>query len=167
MTARSWCAAIALLVLCGGSARAQTEMHGSADAFAAPGVALAWAVARGATESDTNVVLRIVSGPAVYPSLAVVGIDPFSKQEKVWRTLAASPGTLEIRVPRAQFADFPRTEVRLYGGAAQAAAAAPALVVFYLGVPDTTPEFTDGAKLDAYLTERIARTRATAQGKAP
>jgi hypothetical protein len=31
--------------------------------------------------------------------------------------------------------------------------------VFYLGVPDTTPEFADAAKLDAYLRERIAQVR--------
>jgi hypothetical protein len=32
--------------------------------------------------------------------------------------------------------------------------------VFYLGVPDTTPEFANGASLDAYLADRIARLSA-------
>ena len=161
MTARMWCTAWALMAILAGHAQAQTQVHGSADVFAAPGVGLAWAIARGATESDTHVVLRIVSAPTIYPSLAVVGVDPFSKQEKVWRAAAASAGTLELRIPRAQFADFPRTEVRLYGGATPTVAAVPALVVFYLGVPDTTPEFTDGAKLATYVADRIARIRAT------
>ncbi len=163
MSARVGCVALALMAIVGGNAQAQTEMHGSTDAFAAPGVGLAWAIARGATENDTNVVLRIVSGTTVFPSIAVVGVDPFSKQEKVWRAASPSPGALEIRIPRPQFGDFPRTEVRLYS----ALAPSPALVVFYLGVPDTTPEFTDSATLDAYLADRIARMRATAGVPSP
>ena len=34
------------------------------------------------------------------------------------------------------------------------------MVVYYLGVPDTTPEFADDAKLDAYLDKTLARARA-------
>ena len=37
------------------------EVHGSADAFAAPGVTLAWGVLRGATEADTRIVIRIAT----------------------------------------------------------------------------------------------------------
>ena len=163
MNMRAFCAALALVASAGGTVQAQTAVHGSADAFAANGVVLAWAVARGATESETRVVLRIDTQPAVFPSLGVVGIDPFTQQQKVWRTVAPSTGTVEVRIPRAQFGDFPRTEVRLHGGAT----AAHVLTVFYLGVPDTTPEFADSAKLDAYLADRMARTRLTDPGKSP
>ena len=41
------------------------------------------------------------------------------------------------------------------------------LVVFYLGVPDTTPEFATEAALDGYLADRIARLRASPGSKAP
>lgn len=163
MNARGWCMAVALLAAAGGGAQAQTALHGSADVFAAPGVILAWAVERGATESETRVVLRIDTRTAVFPVVGVVGIDPFTRQEKIWSAIAPSAGTLEVRIPRAQFGDFPRTEVRLYADAA----ATPALSVFYLGVPDTTPEFAESARLDAYLALRISRARATDPGKSP
>jgi hypothetical protein len=52
----------------------------------------------------------------------------------------------------------------LFDSAAHAQANAPQLVVYYLGVPDTTPEFADAAKLDASLSERIARARAPGGG---
>ena len=55
------------------------------------------------------------------------------------------------------------------GGMQPAAAAqsgSPALVIFYHGVPDTTPEFTDASGLDAHLAARIGQVRATG-GKAP
>lgn len=167
MTVRAWCVVLASAAMINSGALAQTAVHGSADAFAAAGVALAWAVARGTTESEASVVLRIVTEPTVFQGLAVVGIDPFSKQEKIWRAAAVSPGSLDVRVLRAQFADFPRTEIRLFASTAQLGSGTPAVIVFYLGVPDTTPEFSDHAKLDAYLMDRFARMRTASGGRAP
>ncbi len=142
-----------------GAADAPREVHGMSDAIATPDVALAWGILRGASEATTTVVVRIVTDPAKYGWLGVVGIDPFSKQEQPLRPVAANPGTTDVRSPRSRFADFPRTEFRLFDSEAAARSAAPALVVFYLGAPDTTPEFATEDKLQAYLTDRIARLR--------
>ena len=159
---------LATLWLCAGAALAQAprEEHGSHDAFAAPGIALAWGVLRGADEATTAIVVRVVADPNTYPWLAVTAIDPFSKQEQAVQRPVQAAGPFDLRIPRAQFADYPRTEVRLFDSAAHARANAPQLVVYYVGVPDTTPEFADAAKLDASLSERIARVRA-ASGGAP
>ena len=62
-----------------------------------------------------------------------------------------------MRIPRAQFADTPRTEWAYYMSEGDAREGKPALVVYYLGIPDTTPEFADAAKLDAYLGARTKR----------
>jgi hypothetical protein len=96
----------------------------------------------------------------------VVGIDPFSKQEQSLRPARASTDAIDLRGPRARFADFPRTEIRLYDSEAAVRSGAPALTVFFLGVPDTTPEFTSEEKLEAYLVDRIARLQA-AKSKSP
>lgn len=147
-------------------ADAPKEVHGSGDAYAAPGVVLVWGVVRGADEASTRVVLRIVADPKTYPAVAAVARNPFSNAERALLPNTATAGPVEVRVPRSQYADFPRTEVRLYDSAASAQADTPSLVVFYLGVPDTTPEFTAEAALQAYFTDRIARMRA-ASGKTP
>jgi hypothetical protein len=161
-------ARLLLAVLCcwaaAGLAQAPREAHGSHDAYSAPGVALAWGVLRGADEATTAIVIRIVVDPIAYPWLAVVAIDPFSKQEQAMQRPVQAAGPFDLRIPRAQFADYPRTELRLFDSAAHAQANAPQLVVYYLGVPDTTPEFADAAKLDASLSERIARARTAAGG---
>lgn len=138
-----------------------------ADAFAAPGVALAWGVVRGASEAATVVVIRIVTDPVAYPWIAVAGNDPFTQGQRPLLPATQSAGGIDLRSPRAHFADFPRTEFRFYDSAAAARHDAPGLVVFYLGVPDTTPEFTSEDKLEAYLTDRIARLRGGAGMKAP
>ena len=141
------------------------EMHGSADAFATPGMALAWSVLRGATDDATMVVIRIVTDSTVFTDIAVAGSDPFtSRQVSMLALTPSSSGVVELRTPRTHFADYPRTELRFFGPALPPAARTATLLVYYLGVPDTTPEFNDEAKLDAYLRERIARLKA---GKRP
>jgi hypothetical protein len=149
------------------AAAAPREAHGMADTYAIPGVALAWAVLRGTTEATTFVTLRIAADPAAYPFVAVVGIDPFTQQRKPVLPAIAVTGNVDVRVARTHFADFPRTELKLYDSAAAAQADAPALVVYYVGVPDTTPELATAPAQDAYLAERIARERTKAGIKGP
>ena len=62
-------------------------------------------------------------------------------------------------MPRSSFADLPRTEFRFFPSAADAQVDAPRLVVYFLGIPDTTPEFAEPAALDKYLAGRIERAR--------
>ena len=133
------------------------EVHGSADAYAGDGLALVWGVLRGPDEASTVVALRIVAAPERYPLLAVVGRNPFSQQTKALLPPTSTKGGVDLRVARSHFPDFPRTELRFYGSAAAAQADSPQLVVYFLGVPDTTPEFTSEARLSAYVSDRIAR----------
>lgn len=143
------------------------EMHGMSDVFAAPGIALAWGILRGANEAATIVVLRVLADPAVFPAVAAIGTDPFT--QRTISVLAATPnsGKIDVQVPRAQFADYPRTDLKFYESSAAARSDAPKAVVYFLGVPDTTPEFASDAALDAYLVDRLARTRAGPQYKTP
>lgn len=137
---------------------APQEVHGHSDAFAANGVAIAWGVRRGATDETTAIVLRVVADPARYTRLAVDGVDPFTRQRQVVVAERTVAGAFDVRMPRPHFADFPRTELRFYAVGEKPGAPAstnPGLVVFYLGVPDTTPEFANDPGLDAYLTDRI------------
>ena len=149
-----------------GAAEAPREVHGMADGFAEAGVAIAWGVVRGASETAT-VAIRVVTDTALYPWVAVEGSDPFTQRQHPLLRPMSSAGLIDVRSPRAHFADFPRTELRFYDSAADAQSGMPKLVVFYLGVPDTTPEFATEDKLDAYLTDRIARLRGDGGSKTP
>ena len=134
-------------------------VHGSADLYAGAGVTLAWGILRGATEASTLVAVRIVVAPDAYAAVSIVGIDPFTPREQVLLPPRSTGAHIDARIPRAQFADFPRTEFRLFGSAVKAPADAPKLVVYYLGIPDTTPEFASEAALESYLTSRINQAR--------
>ena len=67
------------------------------------------------------------------------------------------PGkTAEARLPRSHFADYPRTEILVFETQdALRSGRAPVLTVYYLGIPDTTPEFLDRDRMEAYIAERI------------
>jgi len=148
----------AILLALAASAGHAAEEHGKADVFVARGVALAWAVARGPTEHATFLVIRVAADPAIFRALSVTGRDPFSQAEHVWLPPTSAPGPLDVRIPRARFGDFPRTELRFYAAMPGSPAAKPELQVFYLGAPDTAPEFDDAARLERYLQERIANS---------
>ncbi len=136
------------LLLAAAHAGAQApERHGASDAFAGEGVSIAWAVMRGADEQRTQVRLRVLADPARYARFAVYGVDPFSKDQAQLVAPRAAPAT--VAIPRTRFADLPRTEVRFLSADGKLA-----LVVYYLSVPDTTPEFDSEAKLERYLETR-------------
>ena len=161
------------LLLCVGAtaftaaaARAR-DVHGIADAIALPEVALAWAIARSTGGGDATVVIRIAvdGGTARYAD--ATGPDPFTQERKVVLAATRIDRSHDLTVPRAHFADFPRTELRFFETEAAMRSNSPNLIVFYLGVPDTTPEFAGAAALDAYLSERIARARRESGSKTP
>jgi hypothetical protein len=154
--------ALVLTTLVGAAERSR-EVHGSADAFAMPGVALAWIVLRAPKDDDTAVVIRIDVDAQAYSQIEVVAMDPFTQREERLQTPIAVGGPFDLRVPRFRFADFPRTEIRLWRNGRDAP---PDLIVYYLGVPDTTPEVAQASDLDRSLTSRIDRARSDSARKA-
>jgi hypothetical protein len=145
----------AALVLLPAAALAQDIVHGADSLFVSPTVKLAWVVRRGATEADTFVVVRIVAAQAAYRQIRVDGVDPFTKQHKAFVPTRPLDRETDVAIPRAQFAEHPSTEFRFFASAEDAAADKAKLTVFYLGVPDTTPEFAGQRDAEAYLARML------------
>ena len=125
------------------------EVHGASDAFVGNGVAVVWGVQRGATEDATIVMLRVAADARRFSHLEVAGIDPFTGAATIRFARTRLGPALDVRLLRAGFAEHPRTELRFSG--------TDSLVVYYLGIPDTVPEFTTTAALEAHLAMRLAR----------
>jgi hypothetical protein len=145
----------------------ELHVHGMSDTFAVPGVTLAWGVLRGLDDATTVVVIRIVANPGKFAAVAVTGVDPFTQRYVPLLPWTPISGRIELRVPRAHFAEFPRTNLQFDAAMPASRSDTPALVVYFLGVPDTTPEFAAEAALDAYLTDRLARARSAPATKPP
>jgi hypothetical protein len=143
-------------ILLGSPLAAQdTRVHGENSTFTSPSVKLSWAVKRGASEADTLVVIRIVAD-ASHRFIRLDGVDPFTKDHKVFAARPLDRET-DLSIPRASFADHPSTEFHFFASAEDAAANRPKLTVFYLGVPDTTPEFALPGDAEAYLARMLGR----------
>jgi hypothetical protein len=136
------------------AAGAQEIVHGADSVFVAPTVTIGWAVLRDANEEGTTVVVRVANSADAYAAVGLDGIDPFTKARKVLVPVRSLGRKADLVVPRAGFAEFPSCEVHLYRGESPSTGQVPTLTVFYLGVPDTTPEFTTRRAMDAYL-ERV------------
>ena len=128
--------------------------HGADSVFAGPDVGIVWGVLKGETEDKTLVVIRVNNPARRYAWIKVEGVDPFTQRRL--DVVAGMPiaGHADIRSPRTTFADWPRREIHLYATEADWRTGRPALTVYYLGVPDTTPEFTTEAALEQYLGSR-------------
>ncbi len=143
------------------------EVHGGNSVFSDPGVAIAWGILKGPVEDESRVILRIVPVGGTYAYVSIDGVDPFTQKRQVILDGRALGGGLDVPSLRGSFADFPRREVHLFRTAADWQERRPAVTVYYLGVPDTTPEFTSESALLTYLTETLAKVQGIGQGRKP
>lgn len=143
------------LLVCSPRAWSHEVVHGAHSLFVAPTVKIAWTIRKGAREEDTLVVLRIVNRTGSYQQVRLDGVDPFSKARRVLVALRPLADKIDLTLPRSSFADFPSCEIHLF--AKDAAVAAPSLTVYYLGVPDTTPEFKTAQDAEAYLAKTLGQ----------
>ena len=88
---------------------------------------------------------------ASYRLVRVDGVDPFTKDHKVFVAARPLERETDIAISRAQFADHPSTEFHFFRNARCRCEPSGGLAVFYLGVPDTTPEFAGQSEAEAYL----------------
>lgn len=145
---RAWLTALASLGLTTVSLAAES-LHGADALFRGGGLTIAWAVARERDEDKTAVVLAIADPDRRYDGVEVIGIDPFADKTETLTPRAPLDRASEIRLPRNRFAELPRTELRFY------ARGALATTIYYLGVPDTTPEFPDLDRARRYLAQTV------------
>ena len=160
MSGRGAAALVALgwLALAPPAAAQPLVVHGADSVFAAPDAVIVWAVLRAAVEAETEVVMRIAAAPR-FLSLSADGVDPFSGVRRQVSARRPLGGVVEVRRRRAHFADLPRLELHFHGQESGGGGASAALTVYFLGVPDTTPEFASESALRAYLDETVTRIR--------
>jgi len=152
-------AAALRLLLGSASAPAQgVERHGADSTFTEKGLVVMWAVLRGPDEEGPQVHLQIVKEPASpYRGFAVLALDPFSGEVREERPAAPLQERNRIVKPRSSFQYFSSQRLRCYEAARPAAGQAPELTVYYLGVPDTSPEFNTLQELEDYFRDTLRR----------
>lgn len=135
------------------------EVHGADSIFTSPTVSIAWAVLKDPLEERSLVLTRIVNSAGRYAYASVEGVDPFTGRRALVVEGVPLKSQADLRSQRESFAEYPRREFHLYLTADDWRARKAALTVYYLGVPDTTPEFTSEAQALAYLAGALTRPR--------
>ena len=130
----------------------EEALHGADGIFVVPDVAIVWAVLKQPTGDKAMVWLRVVNSTRKFTHVSIDGVDPFSKKRE--RVEAGTKLEAEARLAsdRDTFSDLPSREVHLYQTEADLRGNKPTLTVYYLGVPDTTPEFSTRAAMDGYFS---------------
>jgi hypothetical protein len=151
-----WTAVGLLMVLLVAGRAEAAEVHGENSSFAGHGVVMAWGILKAPAEDHSRVVVRIHATDPNLTHVRVDGVDPFTQQRQEMLALQPMGRTLDVASERGTFANFPRREFHFFS-AGNRAAGRPSLTIYYLGTPDTTPEFLEEAALRRYLDQTVAR----------
>jgi hypothetical protein len=134
-------------------------VHGADSTFVGHGVAIVWAVLRGGDEASTLVVVDVAPLDPTIRALAVDAVNPSTRSRLPIVPPSELTGGASLRIPRGRFMVLPRTEFRFASAPAALAPGLSALTVYFTGVPEATPEFTDEAALSVYLAGAVTRAR--------
>jgi hypothetical protein len=141
-------------------ASCQTEYHGADSVFEKEGIVILWAILKGQDEANSWVHIRIInSGGNPFQFYSVEAVDPFSK-EKDW---VVKGKKLEkdniVKSVRTSFRDKTSRKILFYQDMEAVGKETPAMTVFYLGVPDTSPEVLSEKEMDNYFEKALERVK--------
>lgn len=140
----------------------QKEYHGADSVFEVQGVAIFWAILKGPDDDHSCVYIRIIDSgvhPSPFQSYRVEAVDPFSN-EKEWVTKTVEwKKETEVKASRSSFKDKPARRILFYENTADDPREKPAMTVFYMGIPDTTPEILTEPQLEDYFRKAMERLK--------
>lgn len=154
---RLLCLSLSLAMLAGNFVNAQEKVHGANSLFVAPTVKIGWVIQKAASEESTLVVMRVVNRLGQYRQVRLDGVDPFTNTRKALISPQVLAESIDLSVPRSGFAELPSCEIHLYRSEAASGDEQPSLTIYYLGVPDTTPEFASAREARAYLAKALGQ----------
>jgi hypothetical protein len=154
-------AALVLIALATpGVARAQApQLHGADTVLIAPTVTIIWGVLRDPKQELALAVARVINTARRYDFVTLEAVDPFSGRRATVAAAVPLNDQAELRSPRGSYADYPRREFQFYRSAADLRAKRPALTVYYVSLPDTTPELRSEAALQAWFSLALNQRR--------
>jgi len=146
------------------SSRAQgkREYHGADSLFEKEGIVILWAILKGSTEESSWVSVKIIQtgeGPASFQLFSVEAVDPFSNQKEWVVKGEAFKKENRVKSIRASFREKTARRVLFYEKAEDLLKENPAMIVYYLGVPDTSPEFMTEREIENYFEKALSRLK--------
>jgi len=136
--------------------------HGADSVFKAEGVSVIWGVIRGTDESNTMVYIKLVATDKArehFKYYSVKATDAFSDAAQ-WlaKGKKLQPANM-VEHARELFQTLTERTILLYGDIdpENVENEKESFSVYYLSLPDTTPEFTEREKMEKYFVEAQSR----------
>jgi len=155
------CLFLTLNIFCNlsGVANQQTESikyHGADSAFKANGISIFWAILKGPEESSSWVYIRIINQEddlKQFRTFSLIAFDPFSDSEEWIIKGEKLKKENIIKLNRESFKEMMERTFFFYQSEKieDYLNEMPDMIVYYLSVPDTAPEFLTLEKLEAYF----------------
>jgi len=155
--------AIALMILIALAvpfADSQSEYHGADSVFRMEGVTILWAILKGPDEERSWVYLKILHPEEEdhrYPFFSVEALDPFTGK-KEWVVRGEKLGKEYIlKSVRSSFREMTGRRFLFYRDSKEIEENRPKMTVFYMGIPDTSPELLTERQVEDYFSKALER----------
>jgi hypothetical protein len=140
----------------------QREFHGADSVFEKDGITILWAILKGPTEESSWVHIKIICSEesvSRFQFFSMEAEDPFSKaKEWLVRGVILEKENL-VKNPRSSFNDKTSRRIIFYRNREDFLREKPMMTVFYLSVPDTSPEILLEKEMDNYFEKALERLK--------
>jgi len=138
----------------------QAEFHGADSTYEREGITILWAILKGPTEESSWVYIKIVnSQKSPFQIFSMEAVDPFSKEREFVVKGERLGDENTIRSVRSSFRDKTARRILFYRSQEAFQKENPDLAVYYLGVPDTSPEVLSEKEIDDYFKKALERLK--------
>ena len=141
-------------------AYAQREYHGADSVFEKEGIVVLWGILKGKDEDSSWVYLKILNAAGEkrnFQLFSVEAVDPFSN-EKEWMVRGQRlEEENRVKSVRSSFTDKTVRRILFFITRRNLEENKPDMVIFYRGIPDTTPELLSEQDLELYFKQALER----------
>ncbi len=140
----------------------QKEYHGADSVFRIEGITILWAIWKGPDEDHSWVYLKIIypeTGDRRYRFFSVEAVDPFTgKKEWVVKGERLEKENV-VKSVRSSFREMTGRRILFYRDPKEVQEDRPEMTVFYMGVPDTSPELLNEKQIEDYFSKALERLK--------
>ncbi|MCP4404821.1 MAG: hypothetical protein GY801_46915 [bacterium] len=140
----------------------EKEYHGADSVFQAEGIAIFWGILKGSDDESSLVHINIIvtdDKAEKFAKFSVLAVDPFSKEEKWVSEGREFQQKNLLTLNRASFRDMMERRFFFYASEENYKDKKPDMLVYYLSIPDTAPEFLEERELEEYFKDAITRLK--------
>jgi hypothetical protein len=143
-------------------AQGKREYHGADSIFEKEGIIILWGIFKGSTEETSWVYIKIIhkeGDSGSFQIFSVEAVDPFSNQKEWVVKGEVFKKENTVKSIRASFREKTGRRILFYRSKGDYQAEKPAMTVYYLGVPDTSPEFLSEKEIEDYFAKALERLK--------